>query len=75
MCRNYPLLGAKTCGPEMINSRCRSTVTFRVLWPLGVPFPYRPCERHMPINPRETPIERIFREVIGRKISLSIGDL
>jgi hypothetical protein len=26
----------------------------------------------MPTNPRETPIERIFREVMGRKMPLSI---
>ena len=43
-------------------------VTFRVSRPLGVPSPCRPCERHMPIKPRETPIERIFWEFIGRKI-------
>jgi hypothetical protein len=68
MCRQYTSLAAKNCGPEMVIRVANHFVTFRVSWPLGVPFLCRPCERHMPIHPRETPTERIRREVIGRKI-------
>jgi hypothetical protein len=68
MCRKYTSLGAKELRPENDNSRCNQFVTFRVSWPLGVPFPCRPCERHMPIHPRGTPTERMFGEIIGRNI-------
>ena len=69
MCRKYTSLAANPCEPG--NDKfafADQFVTFRVSWPQGVPFPYRPCERHMPIIPREPPIECIFPEVIGRKI-------
>ena len=68
MCRKYTSLGAKNCGPKMIIRVANHFVTFRVSGPLGVPFPCRPCERHMPIHPRGTPTERMFGETIGRNI-------
>ena len=68
VCGKHTLLGTKNCGPELIIPVANHFVTFRVLRLLGVPSPCRPCERHMPIHPREILIERIFREVLGRKI-------
>jgi hypothetical protein len=54
----------------MLPNRWHSHVSCLV--PLRCTISRRPCERHMPIPSRETPIERIYRKAMGHKMPLSI---
>ncbi|MDQ1409956.1 MAG: hypothetical protein QOJ41_1691 [Acidobacteriaceae bacterium] len=58
VCRKYTSLEAKNLKRKMINSRCRFNLSCFVARGLSRrTIPPLSLERHMPINPRESPIE------------------